>query len=564
VDLNKKEDNMKLNKLVTAIFLTLTSQVIVVGETYADGEKSAIEPIMATIPAGNFEMGSMASENSQPLHQVKVSEFSMGKYEVTVNEFRQFVEATNYAVPQECRHQLNGWFRAYSKGNWETNALNTSEFQPVVCINWQAANAYTQWLAKETGKPYRLPTEAEWEYAARAGTKTDYFFGDDTELTKVCDYANTADLTGENVLQRDSNTSYYNWSGDMSNCNDHSAYASIVGMYKPNQYGLYDVVSNVLEMLADCRSEDYSNTPKDGSAHIDDKCERRSTRGGSWHWSHSPLAQRGSIPEDFSGGVDGFRLALDGKAPKLSKTSKQFLAKLTFAQQQEQKRRDIQPAFPDAVTNVKIEQDENSVTISWDKSKQENVENYRVYRNDVTGGMFKLLATNLTSTSFTEPKMGLMKYDYAVVAVSFHQQSHYNEVSTQAGWVVIPGRVEAEWAAQSSDSSLTLTSDDDGGYNFTGVGGIGAEAEFTYQIDVPEAGVYKLEYRVASPRDTKGFEVLANDKKVGVELVTSTGGYHEWQTQQGLAVQLQKGKNTVILKSLDNNWKLNWLTLTKS
>ena len=554
---------MKFNKLLTTLLLSVNSHTLFAGETYTNEQKSAIEPIMATIPAGTFEMGSTARENSQPLHQVKVSEFSMGKYEVTVNEFRQFVEATNFEVPQECRHEMNGWFRMASKGNWETNALNTSEFQPVVCINWQAANAYTQWLAKETGKPYRLPTEAEWEYAARAGTKTDYFFGDDTEQTKVCEYANTADLTGENILQRDSNTSYYNWSNGMANCVDHSGYASIVGMYKANQFGLHDVVSNVLEMLADCRSEDYSNTPTDGSAYIDETCERRVTRGGSWHWSHSPLAQRGSIPEDFSGGVDGFRLALDGKAPQLSSASQSFLAKLTFAQQQEQKQRDIQPTFPDAVSNVKIAQDETSVTITWDKSTATDVESYRVYRNEITGGMFKLLATNLTTTQFTEPKIGLMKYDYAVVAVRMHVQGNYSEVSTQAGWLAIPGRVEAEWAATSSGSSLTQTSDVDGGYNFTGAGGISEEAIFTYQIKVAEAGSYTLEYRVAAPRDTKGFEVLTNDKKVGTELITKTGGYHEWQTQQGRKIQLKKGKNIITLKSLDNNWKLNWLTVKK-
>ncbi|PKI15861.1 SUMF1/EgtB/PvdO family nonheme iron enzyme [Colwellia sp. 12G3] len=550
---------MKLNKLVTALFLSVTSHALFAGDSI-----KVIEPIMATIPAGSFEMGSTESENSQPLHKVNISEFSMGKYEVTVNEFRQFVEATNYAVPQECRHQLNGWFRQSSKGNWETNALNTSEFQPVVCINWQAANAYTNWLAKETGKPYRLPSEAEWEYAAKAGTKTDYFYGEDPDLTKVCDYANTADLTGETVLQRDGNTSYYNWSGELSHCDDHSAYASIVGMYKANQFGLHDVVSNVLEMLADCRSEDYSNTPKDGSAYIDEKCESRSTRGGSWHWSHWPSAQRGSIPEDFSGGVDGFRLALDGKAPKLSSATTSFLTKLTFAQEQEQKRRDIQPSFPVAVSNVKLQQDNGVVTITWDKSLDKDIESYRVYRNEVSGGMFKLLATNLTETNFTEKYVGTMKIEYTVVAVKYHQQSYYSEpVSTLAGWVRIPGRVEAESAAESSDSSLARTSDVDGGYNFTGAGGIGADALFTYQIEVSEAGTYQLEYRVASPRDTKGFEVLANDKSIGIELVTQTGGYHEWKTQQGLAVQLKKGKNTVTLKSLDNNWKLNWLAVKK-
>ena len=555
---------MKFNKLFIPVILSITSQVIYSGEVVAGKKNKAIEPIMATIPAGVFAMGSAAHESSLPVHNVDISEFSMGKYEVTVNEFRQFVEATNYQVPQECRHELNGWFRPYSKGNWETNALNTSEYQPVVCINWQAANAYVNWLAKETGRAYRLPTEAEWEYAARAGTTTDYFFGDDKELTKVCEYANTADLTGENILQRDNNTSYYNWSGEISNCNDHAAYASIVGMYKPNQFGLYDVVSNVLEMLADCRSEDYTNTPTDGSAYIDETCENRSTRGGSWHWSHSPLAQRGSLPEDFSGGVDGFRLALDGKAPKHSKASSAFLGRLTFAQQQEQKRRDLQREFPEKVLNVKLKQHDDSVTITWDKSLDDKVESYRVYRNEVTGGMVKLIATNLTTTSFTDKKIGLMKYDYAVVAVSYHQQGMYSEVSTQAGWTAIPGRVEAEWAAQSSDSSLARTSDVDGGYNFTGMGGIGEKASFTYQIDVVESGMYKLQYRVAAPRDTKGFEVLANDKKVGAELVKTTGGYHEWQTQQGIEVQLEKGKNTVTLKSLDNNWKLNWLMLTRS
>ena len=122
---------MKLNKLVVTLLLSVSSY-----ELYAFEKNTAIAPIMETIPAGSFEMGSMANENSQPMHQVNISQFSLAKYEVTENEFRQFVEAINYAVPQECRHQLNSCFRPYSKGNRETNALNTSEFQPVVCLNW--------------------------------------------------------------------------------------------------------------------------------------------------------------------------------------------------------------------------------------------------------------------------------------------------------------------------------------------------------------------------------------------------------------------------------------------
>ncbi|WDE06701.1 SUMF1/EgtB/PvdO family nonheme iron enzyme [Thalassomonas viridans] len=545
---------MKVNKLFIALCLSANSYAL-----YAGGP---IEPVMVTIPGGSFEMGNSEQTSAQPLHKVNIREFSMGKYEVTVSEFRRFIAATGYQAAQECRHELDGWFRPGSKGNWEVNALNTSEFQPVVCITWQDADAYVKWLAKETGKPYRLPSEAEWEYAARAGTKTDYYFGDDTDGTLVCDYENTGDLSGENILQRESNTSYHNWTGEIANCADHSGYASIVGMYKANPFGLHDMVSNIREMLADCYTEDYSKATGDGSAYLGGSCERRAIRGSSWHWSHWPLVQRSSFPEDFAGGVDGFRLALDGKAPKLSKASSRFLAQLTFAQEQEQKRRDRQPEFPDAVTNLKIEQNNDSVVLTWDKSKQDDIESYRVYRNEIAGGMFKLLAANLTQTSYTDSNVSPYKYDYTVVAVRYHQQSLYsNSVSTRPGWVAVPGRVQAQWAADFSGSELTFTSDESGGYNFTGVGGISDEANLKYQIDVAKAGLYRLEYRVASPRDTKGFELYANDKKAGVNQVAETGGYHEWQTQQGVEVYLEKGKNTVTLKSLDNNWKLNWLSL---
>lgn len=266
---------MKLKRVLIAANMALLSAPVFAGKV--------IEPIMQTIPAGTFQMGSENRENSQPVHPVNIAEFSMGKYEVTVREFRQFIEATNYPAPQECRHELNVWFLRATPGNWQTNALNTSEYQPVVCINWQAANAYANWLAKETGKPYRLPTEAEWEYAARAGTTTRYYFGDDLDNTQVCQYENVGDLSGENILQRNNNTSYYNWSGDVANCADHAGYASIVGMYKPNPFGLHDMLSNVLEMLQDCYLPDYKNAPNDGSARTKEDCDRRATRGGSWH-----------------------------------------------------------------------------------------------------------------------------------------------------------------------------------------------------------------------------------------------------------------------------------------
>ncbi len=545
---------MKANQTLLLILTALAS-----GKIYAGGP---IEPVMVTIPAGSFEMGSDANPASQPVHTVTLPEFSIGKYEVTVSEFRRFAEATNYKLPEECRSELNGWFRPTSKGNWENNGVNQSEYQPVVCINWNAADAYVKWLAKETGKPYRLPSEAEWEYAARAGTTTDYFFGDDPDRTQVCEYANTADLTGENILQRDSNTSYYNWSTGMVNCVDGSAYASIVGMYKPNQFGLHDVVSNVLEFLADCYVDGYDGAPTDGSARQQENCERRATRGGSWHWNNWPLAQRGRIPVDFAGGVDGFRIALDGKAPKQAKSTKRFAANLKFAQQQEQKRRDYMPEFPGKLENVKLKQDGNMVTLTWDKSAEDEIEGYRVYRNSVAGGMYKLLATNLTETQYIDVHESNMRYDYSVVAVRRHMQGPYSEaVTTQAGWAKLPGRIEAQWASSHSGTSLTRTSDENGDYNFTGPGGISDTATLEYQVEVPKSGEYQLQYRVATPRDTKGFEIHVNGKKLSTNPVAKTGGYHEWATQGGEKVHLKKGRNVLKINSLDNNWKLNWLSL---
>lgn len=547
---------MKMTNLSISVLIAVAST-----SAFAGKQLKPIEPILVTIPAGSFDMGSEDRASSQPIHKVNIKEFSMGKYEVTVAEFARFVKATNYPVPQECRHELNGWFRPYTKGNYENNKLNTSQYQPVVCINWNAADAYIKWLAKETGKPYRLPTEAEWEYAARAGTTTDYFFGNDEDRTQVCQYANTADLYGENILQRETNTSYQNWSTGMANCVDHSAYASIVGMYKPNPFGLHDIVSNVLEFLADCYTENYDNAPNDGSAVQQEDCERRATRGGSWHWNNWPHANRGSIPVDFAGGVDGFRLALDGQAPKQSKQTKYFANALKQEQQSEQMRRDSRHEFPEAVTGLAINQDDNKVTLNWDKSAKEDV-TYRVYRNKVQGTMFKLLATNLENNQFVDPNPKSHKYDYTVVAVQNHMQSMYaSSVSTDAGWLSSNARLEAQWAAGYEGTVLTQTSDESGGYNFTGAGGISDGASITFNVMAEKTGRYKLQYRVATPRDTKGFELIHNDKTIGINSVVKTGGYHEWDTQNGTEIYLQKGQNTITLKSLDNNWKLNWLSL---
>ena len=551
---------MKLNNLFLALCLTPIGFNAV-----AENKIKPIEPIMVTIPAGSFEMGSLDRESTQPVHQVDLTEFSLGKYEVTVKEFSRFIAATNYEAPTECRHELDGWFKPASKGNWQTNALNTSEYQPVVCINWNAAKAYVDWLTKETGKPYRLASEAEWEYAARAGTYTKYYFGDDPNKTEVCQFENTADYYGESILQTQTNTSYVNWSTGINHCSDGAARASIVGMYKPNPFGLHDMLSNVLEFVADCYVENYNNASKTGAPSESENCERRSTRGASWHWDHWPLTNRGRIPVDFAGGVDGFRIALDGKAPKLSKTTKLFQKELVHAQQNEQARRDLIAALPNKVENVTLKQQGDIVFLSWDKSDDNDVTGYRVYKNDVKDAMFKLVATNIKTPFYRHISDAQHSVEYTVVAVKKHLQGPYSDpIATETGWNRIPGQIEAEWAKSIKGASVTLTSDESRGHNLTGRNGIESDATMVYQIEVTKAGDYTLHYRVATPNETKGFELYLGDKKLTTASVKKTGGYHDWQTQSKDKVNLPKGKHTLTLKSLDSHWKLNWLALKES
>ena len=141
--------------------------------------------------------------------------------------------------------------------------------QPVVCVNWHEARAYVAWLQRRTGKPYRLPTEAEWEYAARAGTRTSYSYGDDE--TGLCAYARFADLSSQ-----------FGWH-DACRSDTVAVGPLPVGSLKPNPWGLFDMHGNVWEWVEDCWTPIASEIPVDGSAftHPGD-CETGVVRGGSF------------------------------------------------------------------------------------------------------------------------------------------------------------------------------------------------------------------------------------------------------------------------------------------
>ena len=138
-------------------------------------------------------------------------------------------------------------------------------------MNWDDANRYVEWLSVKTGQRYRLPTESEWEYAARAGTKTTYYWGDGTEDDwEQCRYANGADLRTE-LLWR-------------ANCDDGHEFTAAVGSYLPNPFGLHDMLGNVWEWTQDCWSDDYSDVPADGSAYGVGQCELECCVGALGIW----------------------------------------------------------------------------------------------------------------------------------------------------------------------------------------------------------------------------------------------------------------------------------------
>lgn len=235
-----------------------------------------IEPVMVVIPAGQFMMGSATPEPAQrgspsdgPAHQVTIKSFNMSKYELTVGEYRQFVRATSYApagmgaAKDACWKWVNpgpgGSQIAATPGRWDTPAYAPGEHHPVMCVSWDDAQAYAKWLSKRSGKKYRLPSEAEWEYAARAGGNARYASGDD--LNGICRVANTMDKSGKAAFMRD-----LGWDRKHAECDDFADYTTVVGMYEPNAFGLHDMTGNVGEYVEDCEHTNYEGAPTDGSA----------------------------------------------------------------------------------------------------------------------------------------------------------------------------------------------------------------------------------------------------------------------------------------------------------
>jgi formylglycine-generating enzyme len=241
-------------------------------------------PEMILLPGDAFKMGDRSGDggrDERPVHNVTIKPFKLGAHEVTKDQYERFVNATQYPSGRESR-AVNACSAPdpatdeplqRTGRSWEQPGFEQSGDHPVVCVSWVDAQAFIAWLNKSSGHHFRLPSEAEWEYAAGAKDEPNGAWGAGWE--GICLYANVADAAWRNS-GRGAN-------GSGANCDDGFVYTSPVGSFKPNIFGLSDIIGNVWEWTQDCFHENYVDAPRDGSAwELGGDCSRRIDRGGSW------------------------------------------------------------------------------------------------------------------------------------------------------------------------------------------------------------------------------------------------------------------------------------------
>jgi formylglycine-generating enzyme required for sulfatase activity/class 3 adenylate cyclase len=220
------------------------------------------EPEMIALRGGSFAMGSNDDASEKPVHQVTVKPFAMSKYPITIREWNEC------AAAKACGFVASG-----------------KDDAPVTNVSWTDAKQFVAWLARETRKSYRLPTESEWEYAARGGTQTKYWWGDQLQ-PGMANCKNCTDATAEQPIK--------------------------VGSFKPNPFGLYDMGGGVDQWVEDCAHKNYQGAPLDGSAWVENDCVSHVLRSGSWKndVGYVRPANRNSYDTNVRYPTHGFRVAI--------------------------------------------------------------------------------------------------------------------------------------------------------------------------------------------------------------------------------------------------------------
>jgi len=271
--------------LCMTVTATLANEPFKPGDVFHDCDQC---PEMVVIPPGEYGFGSPPDEFGSPYNEGYVLDvrftapFAIAKYEVSFDEWDQCVQA-GY-----CRQA-------------DDDGMGRGR-HPVVNVSWQDASNFARWLTVRTGRPYRLPSEQEWEYSAQAGAPRARFFGISREQT--CIYGNVYDITAHQVHD-------FGWS--WLPCEDGYADTAPVGSFKANAFGVHDMLGNVWEWVQDCLNPNwrFSRAPMDGSAFVDGDCSQHAYRGGSW-LSNQPYYLRTGDRYKFSGARNndlGFRVA---------------------------------------------------------------------------------------------------------------------------------------------------------------------------------------------------------------------------------------------------------------
>ena len=244
-------------------------------------------PVMVRVAAGEYTMGSPVAERNRdddegPAHEVTIGrDIAVGKFETTWSEWQACGDDGVCQAPfGHSMPEGSGW----GKGQ-----------RPVINVSWDDVQLYLSWISEKTGQTYRLPTEAEWEYAARAGTQTRYRYGDEAET--ICRVGNGADLA----------TNFNN----PNKCYDGTGRkTAVVGSYEANAFGVFDTIGNVWEWTEDCWNSDYNNAPTGGEARLTGDCTQRTIRGGSWgSYPHMlRFATRQGLQRSYRGHEVGFRV----------------------------------------------------------------------------------------------------------------------------------------------------------------------------------------------------------------------------------------------------------------
>jgi formylglycine-generating enzyme required for sulfatase activity len=275
-------------------------------------------PQLIVVPSGTFLMGAPADEPRAPwfapkgvrpavdpegpVHRVKIATFAIGKYPVTRAQWIAFVTATDRPIQGGCEWSgfSNNDEATLASASWRNLGFEQDDTHPVVCVSWNDAQAYVRWLKQRTGHTYRLPTEAEWEYAARAGSTTAYPWG-------------------EPATHEHANYGSDECCSELAAGADRWLHTSPVGSFPANAFGLFDMHGNAWQWVQDCYEDSYAGAPIDGSARDAPDCKRRALRGGTWgdppglirsatrNWAPPPPSRWNPDWEYRSGGV-GFRV----------------------------------------------------------------------------------------------------------------------------------------------------------------------------------------------------------------------------------------------------------------